>query len=1117
MRCLASLAILLLATSDVAARPKPKPKPKPKADAKSRAEPAAVPREGQKTVEGAMPGPLRFGRMGSEEGLPTEGVFAIAQDGRGFLYFGTRTGLARYDGHEMKVLLHDPKNPSSLPSSDISALATDRAGRLWVGTDAGLSMLDPVLDTFIHIRDEKQDPTGRLGQGINELFVDSGDTLWTGLKSGGVARIECRTGAVRMLPLLAETELSSVAQQAAGPILLGSRGEGVLVYDPKAERVLARYTSGAGSQVRLPSDEVSAVHVDEAGRTWIGTMKNGLVSVDKAGKVVTYAHKAGDRRSLSDDSVTAIFAGPDRSVWIGTERGGLNRHDEKAGGFTQYTGDPSDRDRLSLSDVTVGAMTRDGVVWVGTPAGEVNYFDALGLAFNYYRSGGTAIMSIVEDATRPDIFWMGSAPGVAQSGLYRVDTKSGSYTHLLGLRAGTQLLDLNQGWISALHSDRKGTIWIGTQGLGLIEYRPEGEIVVQHRVSSEDGTGEDGPGNVYAIAEGPDGALWIGTWGHGLAKFTPATGEVEHFAADPNDPNSISSDHIYTIARDVKDERFLWVGTGEGGLNHFDTTRGAATRYLHERDNPSTLSNNNVTTIHQEASGRVWVGTFGGGLNRFDMQAGTWKRYDQADHPSTVFGILDDGRGSLWLSTNGEGLKKLDPKTDQMIGYSARDGLQADEFAQGGFHRGASGRLYFGGTRGATVFRPETIPSSRFTPPVILTEFRVFDKARPVPADQAVKLSYLDSVVSFQFAALEFSDPRRVRYDYRLSGLDDRWTATREHSVTYADLDPGSYVFELRARGRHGAPTSAALAVPFEISPPPWRTWWAYGIYGLSGLLVILAFVQYQRRKIVRIEQQNRLAAVEREIELTAAVHSGFLPSASQVEDDGFGLVGVYRPAGQCSGDWWWHERLNGHVHLIACGDVTGHGPGPAMVTASVSTTFRVMRSVWAESGPKEFLRIANEQVMASGRGRYLMQIMVAEFDTRSGELAFYSAAGFPAVCLLGGQFKIFTARGVPLGTPSFDVTEVKTTLSPGDRFMLLTDGIPEIELDNGRRLGLRRLTKIYEETAAMPLSEAAAHVLAAAESANHKREQEDDWTFVIAEWARRTEGRRPAAAAARL
>jgi serine phosphatase RsbU (regulator of sigma subunit) len=430
----------------------------------------------------------------------------------------------------------------------------------------------------------------------------------------------------------------------------------------------------------------------------------------------------------------------------------------------------------------------------------------------------------------------------------------------------------------------------------------------------------------------------------------------------------------------------------------------------------------------------------------------------------------------------------------------ARDGLQGTEFSQGAYYRSADGTMYFGGTNGASVFDPAKVHPSTYSPPVVLTSVRVFGEPRTIPKE-GLDLSYRDSAVTFGFAALAFEDPQKTQYEYTLAGQDDRWIATHANAINFT-LQPGDYTFRLRARAANGAPSANVLAIPIHVAPPPWRTWWAYTLYGLALLGLLLAFVRYQRRKITLLEQRNRLSTVERELQLTAAVQTGFLPEANIVKAPGFGLVGVYRPAGQCSGDWWWHEPLNGADHLIAVGDVTGHGPGPAMVTAAVSTTFRVMRDVWEKSGPAEFLRVANDQVMKSGRGKYFMQMMVAGLDTRTGKLSLYSAAGYPVVCILSGKVRVCGGPSVPLGTADFHSTEQSVMLSPGDRFMLLTDGVPEIELHNGRRLGIRRLNQIFYETLNMPIDTAAAHILEAADAANQGRTQEDDWTFVVAEWA---------------
>jgi ligand-binding sensor domain-containing protein/serine phosphatase RsbU (regulator of sigma subunit) len=1068
---------------------------RPRKDAK---QPDVAPPPGPpRTVNGIIPGPLRFNRLGSDEGLPSLGIFAIAQDRDGFMWFGTRTGLARYDGERMRLFVHDPDKPSSLPNNDVTALAVDAAGKLWVGTAGGLRVYDRSTETFKPATPAAQGAQAlAAGEAIGVLHADSKNRLWVGPTKGGVVLVDTRTGAARALGVLRESGLQAVAERADGIVVLGSRGEGVLFFDPQAGRTIARHTAEADSGLRLPSSEVAALFIDRRGRLWIGTAEDGVAIVE-GDRVVRYRHRDAEPRSLSDDGVTTIFGGPGGSVWVGTKAGGLNQFDEQTGGFIRHAGDPAELDRLSDAWVTTASASRDGVIWIGTLSAGVNFFDALALELRYYRSGGTAITALAEDAKQPRYLWMGTGAGMERGGLYRLDRETGAYTLRKRLGPETDPVLLDQHWITQLYSDPKGTLWIGTHGSGLLEYRPDGDLLIAHRATE----GESGAGDVQAILPDPGGRLWLGTWGEGLARLDPRDDNAEFFPHDPADEVSLSSSYVYTVVRDTRDPKILWVGTAEGGLNRFDTSSGTAVRHVRDDNRSNSISNNNVLSIHQDPTGQLWIGTYGGGLNRFDPKKGAFKRYDRPEHPTTVYGILQDPSGALWLTTEGSGLHVLDPRTDRMIGYSARDGVQADEFAQGGYHRGASGTFYFGGVNGVTALVPERVRPDGFAPPLLLTGFRIFDEPRALGSGE-IELSYSDAVVSFQFASPAYADPHRVKYEYQLVGLHDRWIATDQGSVTYTNLDPGDYTFHVRAIGRHGAASSSPLTVPLHVSPPPWRTWWAYALYVLGLVLVALAVLRYQKRKITFIRQQNRLETVENELKLTAAVQTGFLPESNLVRDGSFGLVGVYRPAEQCGGDWWWHERINGY-HVIAVGDVTGHGPGPAMVTASVSTTFRVMRQIWQDSGPIEFLRVANDQVVKSGRGEYLMQLTVAQFDPERGKLTFYSAAGFPALCIHEGTVRVVTTPGVPLGTAAFDVSVREVDVAPGDRFMLLSDGIPEIETKNGRRLGLRNVIKVYQESATLPLDRAADRLLGAATQANPPGEQEDDWTFVMAEWDR--------------
>jgi serine phosphatase RsbU (regulator of sigma subunit) len=473
----------------------------------------------------------------------------------------------------------------------------------------------------------------------------------------------------------------------------------------------------------------------------------------------------------------------------------------------------------------------------------------------------------------------------------------------------------------------------------------------------------------------------------------------------------------------------------------------------------------------------------------------------------TIYSILQDKSGKLWASSIA-GLARFDPATEKVHIFTEADGLQSDEFIVLSGYDAGDGELFFGGINGFNLFKPEDIEIDGFSPPVVLTGVKILgEEYRPgkrIDALEELDLDYDESFVEIEFASLSFSASDHLSFEYKVKGLNDKWFPAKTASVSLPGLKDGDYTILLRARNRHGVqsePTSFGIVV----DPPPWRTWWALLLYLAIAIAVVVIVLRRQQKrakaKIEAVEMEARLVFAERELELTAAVQTGFLPAVNTVRDDCVSLVGYYKAADQCSGDWWWHEKLSDRKHLILVGDVTGHGAGPAMVTASVSTTFRVLRHLWKESGAMEFLRAANQQVLSSGRGQYLMQLMAAELDIVTGELTLHSAAGLPAICMLDGKRKTAIARGTPLGSPEFEVGHTTLNLRPGDRFMLLTDGIVEIDRPDGRPWGLERVGRVYEQVAQLPLGAASEHIVAAARQLNPEQKQKDDWTFVITEF----------------
>ena len=286
------------------------------------------------------------------------------------------------------------------------------------------------------------------------------------------------------------------------------------------------------------------------------------------------------------------------------------------------------------------------------------------------------------------------------------------------------------------------------------------------------------------------------------------------------------------------------------------------------------------------------------------------------------------------------------------------------------------------------------------------------------------------------------------------------------------------------------------------MKPPIWRTWQAFIFYLLILAAAAYLLFRIQRERVRRAEREGRLAVVERDLELTGAVQSFFLPEQNEINTPRLQVFGLYKPADACGGDWWWHEPLSGGRHVVMVGDVTGHGPGPAMVTAAVATAFRVL----IENGLDDVtdgLQRLNREVLRVAKGKYHMTMAALEIDEVTGRWIFHSAGAPPVLSLNSqGKHKVHFCTGAPLGTETgFEIGRVEGRLESADRLLMYTDGIPEIVLLNGRTLGMRRFAQLYERTRGQDVHDAAATMVHHADECQAGQSQLDDWTFTIIEW----------------
>ncbi|MEO8701563.1 MAG: two-component regulator propeller domain-containing protein [Kofleriaceae bacterium] len=1052
----------------------------------------------QKSVQ-RMVQPLDFDRLGYAEGLPQSNIQAIIQDDLGFLWFGTQDGLARYDGISMRVYRPVESDPSSISGGYITAITLDKTGKLWIGTDnKGVDLYDPATDKFTRFL-HGQDSGSLSSEGVNAILKDKQDRVWFAMSGGGLNRFDPTTGKFAdYLTAPLDASITALDSDGSSNLWLGTADAGVIRWNPTDNKA-QKYSLAAADSTVNPA--VNAIKASSSGKIWIGTEGEGVFVLDPtSGKITRFRHDPANLDSLSHDHISVLFEDRQGGIWVGTNNG-LNRMDA-SGKVIQYHHEPDVAASLIYPWVTSVYQDAGNVMWIGGKAGGLCKFDPLRLKFGHHRLRSDTANSFYED--RDGTLWVGTYHG----GLYKYDRANQRVTtyRSLGPPGEAASVQLDSAWISSLHRDRHGTLWIGTRELGLIAFDTTNETYKQYRADAKD---KDALPNdsIWDLWEDDKGVIWLATWGGGIIRLDPRTGRFTEVTME--DAVGLTSNHLYQFYQDPLEPRILWIGSAKGGLIRFDTAAGTATNFAHKADNPKSLSSDDVLSIYRDANGTLWVGTYGGGLNRLDPKTGAVERFTTGNSGLTsdvVLGILADPQGQLWLSTNGGGLLQFNPETKKFLVYKNSDGVQDNEFGQGSYMQSKSGEMFFGGVGGFNAFFPKNIVRDAYIPPIVVTGFKVFtdDKVtldQPIWTLPKLEISHSDSF-ELTFAALSYAAPSKNRYAYKLEGFDDKFIETDRPYATYTKLEGGTYQLRVRAANHHGAWNETGITLDLHVTPPLWRTWPAFLLYVLILAAAVYLLFRMQRAKVRRIEREGRLAVVERDLELTGAVQSGFLPQYDEIHIGSVRIHGFYRAADACSGDWWWHELLPGGRHVVLVGDVTGHGPGPAMVTAAVATALRVLIAnglTDLEAG----LDVLNGVVLNVAKGKYHMTMAALELDESTGRWVLHNAGAPPIFSLnQGGKHNVHFCPGSPLGTAvDFETGRTEGTMDPQDRILIYTDGIPEITLPSGGVLGMRRFAQMYESTRTQDLKEAAGTMIRLADHAQGAQRQADDWTFTLIEW----------------
>lgn len=811
-----------------------------------------------------------FSHITGEDGLSQSNVKAIIQDSFGFMWFGTKNGLNRYDGTSLRTIDCDDLVLGK-GNHNISALYEDTSRKLWVGTDEGVFIYDPVIEVFTYL-DIVADDNQKITNWISDIQSDLSGNIWIVAPAQGVFRY--KDGKLAHYYITNKDNYKSenpqcICIRSDGEVWIGTNHAGLFLYDEKKDTFKQYLTDRNGHSLKsenifslceygdylaiavhegelkkyhIGNDQLSTVQANGVhnsllrdvvcydGELWIAT-QNGLFIVNELkNKVVHITEDPMESYGLSDNGSCVIYRDRDAGIWIGTLFGGVNYASARTLSFRKYA--PNNKYALSSKRIRELAEDAEGRIWIGTEDAGINVLNLktrtikpVAKEFFCKHNCINSLGMLVND----DELWC----GFFKRGLCTVGLSTGAVNFYNG-----EDLNIDEASVYALCKDRKGRIWLGS-AWGVYVAEPEKRVFKK--------LDKLGYYWIVDILEDKDGMLWFASLGQGLCKYDPEKDALTFYKNIPGDPASLSSNTISGIMQSRNGD--IWLSTDRGGI----------CRYRKETDNFVT----------------------------FSIKEGL---------PDDVaYSILEDDKGNLWFGTN-RGLVRFDPESKAIRVFTTNDGLLGNQFNYKSALKSKAGIFYFGGIEGLISFNPNQMTDSSGAPYIYITRISVYNKELSVhdknsPLKKSViftdkiVLSYDQSSISLDFAALNFFSPKANQYYYKMENLDRSWIkADNNRYITYSKLPPGDYIFYVKAINNDTNWKQVTTQIEIVILPPWWLSTWAYIIYVALGVLVLLlGLYWYKLHRDKQMKEEQAMFEIEKEKELYNAKIEFFTEIAHEV------------------------------------------------------------------------------------------------------------------------------------------------------------------------------------------------------------------------------------------
>lgn len=801
-----------------------------------------------------------------EEHISSSLINYVYQDKKGFIWIATEYGLNQFDGNQFISFKHNKSDSNSLCNNYVRTIFEDSRNTLWVGTMTGLMIYNRDTDSFtpIHLYRE-----GNLVKPhVTQIIERSNGEIWIATSNEGIFKIDLTQKCGQYTPNTYKKNLiniTSIIEDDNGLLWLGSEFEGLSTYNPQNGEVKPISP--------ISENNITSLAKDEEGNIYIATFTKGLNIYNKKTGEIEYI---SSQESFHIKDITLIG----KRLYIGTDGKGIKFYNKNENKIQDLYIDES---LIDLTDAKVHSIIndKDGNLWLGLFQKGVLFIPGKKNPFLYYGNkllskspiGKGCVMSIHQDS-RNHMF-----VGVDNEGLYELTSDFVLIKHHAPKEGKNSFPET----ILSIFEDSDKQLWLGSYARGITRFNPStGTCNYIPELTNE---------RVFSIVEDKQRNLYISTYGSGFYTYNLDTRQLTNYRSSEgmgNPRNEVADNWINCIYCDS--EGLIWIGHFKG-ISCFNPKTKS---FINFTPNNYIINNSIGYSIIESLNHTIWMGTTNG-LYSLNKQTKKIQRYTAADglDNEVICGIREDKTGGIWVSTF-NGISKFIPEKKSFTNYYASDGLQGSEFTRGAVFQSPCGRIFFGGTNGITCFTPEDITNATTEADIQITDFQISGQSvnkntlsggkpilsKAITEATDIRLSYQDNTFRISFSTMQYDHTRQTYYQYRIRELDKDWLSTPLGSnyVTYNNLRPGRYTFEVRAVTRNHLSEIRTLHI--TITPPWYQSWWAYLIYSLLSIALLFNLINYIR---IRMRRRRDMLELKHAEELNEAKLQFFINISHEI------------------------------------------------------------------------------------------------------------------------------------------------------------------------------------------------------------------------------------------